>query len=187
MEEVPATIARAPQASQRLSCATTNSRLFDDTRRHTKGMLRSLIDTTDSRIAMLARLALGIVIFPHGAQNLLGWYGGPGLAAALGSYSGLGIPSFLGWMVILTEFAGGLALLVGFLGRVMALAIAVTLVVAVVTFHWSVGFFMNWNGQLSGEGFEFHILAITLALIVMILGSGAISIDRALTTRPAAA
>jgi putative oxidoreductase len=150
-------------------------------------MLRSLIDTTDSRIAMLARLALGIVIFPHGAQNLLGWYGGPGLEAALGSYSGLGIPSFLGWLVILTEFAGGLALIIGFLGRLMALAIAITLVVAVLTLHWSVGFFMNWNGQLNGEGFEFHILAITLALIVMILGSGAVSVDRALTTRPATA
>jgi len=146
-------------------------------------MLRSLIYTTDSRIAMLARLALGIVIFPHGAQNLLGWYGGPGLDGALGSYSGLGIPSFVGWLVILTEFVGGMALIVGFVGRLMAFAIAINLVAAVLTLHWSVGFFMNWNGQLRGEGFEFHILAITLALIVMILGSGAISIDRALVTR----
>ncbi len=148
-------------------------------------MFRLLIDTTDTRIAMLARLALGIVVFPHGAQNLLGWYGGPGVDGALGLYSGLGIPSFVGWLVILTEFVGGFALIVGFLGRAMALAIAVNLVVAVVTLHWSVGFFMNWNGQLRGEGFEFHILAITLALIVMILGSGAFSIDRVLTTRPA--
>jgi putative oxidoreductase len=150
-------------------------------------MFRTLIDTTDSRIAMLARLALGIVIFPHGAQNLLGWYGGPGLEGALGTYAGLGVPAFVGWLVILTEFVGGLALIAGFLGRVMAFAVAVILIVAVATLHWSVGFFMNWNGQLRGEGFEFHILAVTLALIVMILGSGALSVDRMLKTRPAPA
>jgi putative oxidoreductase len=146
-------------------------------------VIRSLIDTSDDRIPMLARLALGIVIFPHGAQKLLGWFGGPGIDGALGFYAGLGIPAFLGWLAIVTEFFGGIALIVGYLGRFAAFAIAIDLIVAVVTTNWQIGFFMNWTGQQQGEGFEFHILAVTLALIVLIRGSGALSIDHALSRR----
>ena len=149
-------------------------------------MLRAIMETSDDRIPMLGRLALGIVILPHGAQNLFAWFGGPGIDGALGLYTSLGIPAFLGWMAIVVQFFGGIALIVGFLGRVAAFAIALMLLAAVVTIHWSVGFFMNWNGTLKGEGFEFHILAVTLAVIVIIRGSGALSIDRALT-EPAAA
>lgn len=148
-----------------------------------RSLLRSLIATSDGRIPMLARLALGIVVFPHGAQKMLGWFGGPGIDGALGFYTSLGIHPFVGWLAMITEFAGGLALLLGFAGRVAAFAVAVDWIVAVVLLHWSVGFFMNWNGQLEGEGFEFHILGVTLALIVMIRGSGALSIDHWLTTR----
>jgi len=149
-------------------------------------MLRAIMETSDDRIPMLGRLALGIVILPHGAQNLLGWFGGPGIEGALGYYTAIGIPSFLAWMALVTQFFGGLALIIGFVGRVAAFAIALDLLAAVITQHWSVGFFMNWNGTLKGEGFEFHILAVTLAVIVIIRGSGALSIDRALTARAVA-
>lgn len=147
-------------------------------------MLRSLMQTSDDRIPMLARLALGIVIFPHGAQKVLGWFGGPGIDGALGFYTSMGVPAFLGWMAMTIELVGGIALIVGILGRVAAFAVALDMVVAVIQMHWMVGFFMNWDGQLRGEGFEFHILAVTLALIVIIRGSGALSLDRAITTRP---
>jgi putative oxidoreductase len=147
-------------------------------------VFRSIIDTSADRIPMLARLALGIVIFPHGAQKLLGWFGGPGIDGALGFYAGLGIPAFLGWLAIVTEFFGGIALIVGYVGRVAAFAIAVDMLAAVITTSWQFGFFMNWTGQQQGEGFEFHILAVTLALIVLVRGSGALSIDRVLSTRP---
>jgi putative oxidoreductase len=90
-------------------------------------------------------------------------------------------------MAIVVQFFGGVALIVGVLGRVAAFAIALVLLAAVVTLHWSVGFFMNWNGALEGEGFEFHILAVTLAVIVIIRGSGALSVDRVLTARAAEA
>jgi putative oxidoreductase len=152
-----------------------------------RSILHSLLRTSDDRIPMLARLALGIVIFPHGAQKMLGWFAGPGIDGALGSYASLGIPAFLGWLAIVTEFFGGIGLIVGFFGRLAAVAVAVDLIAAVVQQHWAVGFFMNWTGRQQGEGFEFHILAVTLALIVMIRGSGALSIDRALTARPAVA
>lgn len=150
-------------------------------------MLRAIIETSDDRIPMLARLALGIVMLPHGGQDLFAWFGGAGIDGALGEYTALGIPPFLGWIVILVKFFGGVALIVGFLGRAAAFAIALVLLAAVVTIHWSVGFFMNWHGALKGEGFEFHILAVTLAVIVIIRGSGALSVDRALTARAAAA
>lgn len=147
-------------------------------------MLRSLMQTSDDRIPMLARLALGIVIFPHGAQKVLGWFGGPGIDGALGFYTSMGVPTFLGWMAMTIELVGGIALIVGILGRVAAFAVALDMVVAVIQMHWMVGFFMNWDGQLRGEGFEFHVLAVTLALIVIIRGSGAFSIDRKLMMRP---
>lgn len=134
---------------------------------------------------MLARLSLGIVIFPHGAQKILGWFGGPGVDGALGYFAALGVPASVAWLAIITEFVGGLALIIGVFGRVAAFLVALSLIISVVTLHWSVGFFMNWNGQLRGEGFEFHILAVTLALIVLIRGSGALSIDRVITTRSA--
>lgn len=147
-------------------------------------MLRSLMQTSNDRIPMLARLALGIVIFPHGAQKVLGWFGGPGIDGALGFYTSMGVPAFLGWLAMTIELVGGIALIVGILGRVAAFAVALDLVIAVIQMHWMVGFFMNWDGQRQGEGFEFHILAITLALIVIIRGSGALSLDRVIMTRP---
>ncbi|HEY7567237.1 MAG TPA: DoxX family protein [Gemmatimonadaceae bacterium] len=150
-------------------------------------MLRAIMETSDDRIPMLGRLALGIVMLPHGAQDLFGWFGGSGIDGALGLYTSLGVPPFLGWMAIVVQFFGGVALIVGVLGRVAAFAIALVLLAAVVTLHWSVGFFMNWNGALEGEGFEFHILAVTLAVIVIIRGSGALSVDRVLTARAAEA
>lgn len=147
-------------------------------------MLRSLMQTSNDRIPMLARLALGIVVFPHGAQKVLGWFGGPGIEGALGFYTSMGVPAFLGRMAMTIELVGGIALIVGILGRVAAFAVALAMIVAVIQMHWMVGFFMNWDGRLQGEGFEFHILAITLALIVIIRGSGAFSIDRTLMMRP---
>ena len=148
-----------------------------------RSIVRAVVETSDDRIPMLARLALGIVIFPHGAQKILGWFGGPGIDGALGFFAALGVPAAIGWLAIITEFVGGLALILGLFGRVAAFLVALSLISAVVTLHWSVGFFMDWNGQLQGEGFEFHILAVTLAIIVLIRGSGALSIDRAITTR----
>jgi putative oxidoreductase len=134
-------------------------------------MFYSLIHTSDDRIPMLARLALGIVMIPHGALALLD---AQRAGAALGA---------LPWLAIVAEVVGGTALIVGVLGRLAALAVAAHLIVAVFEKHWSIGFFMNWNGEQPGEGFEFHILAITLAIVVLIRGSGALSIDRLLTTR----
>lgn len=146
-------------------------------------MFQKLVRTGDDSTALVARLALGIVILPHGAQKLLGWFGGGGFSGTLEFFaSTFGVPAFLTVLVIVAEFFGGLGLIVGFLSRLAAFGVACVMVGAVfIAGHLQNGFFMNWTGQQEGEGFEYHLLAVGLALVVMIAGSGKASVDRALT------
>ena len=146
-------------------------------------MLSKIIRTDDDGAALIARLVLALVIFPHGAQKALGWFGGFGAAGTVGFMDAMGIPAALAWLAIAAEFLGSIALVIGFLGRVAAFGIMVNMIVATLTVHLPNGFFMNWTGQQRGEGYEFFLLAIGLALVVIIKGSGAMSVDRGLTRR----
>ena len=151
-------------------------------------MFYRLISTPNDRTLAMLRLILGIVFFAHGAQKLLGWFGGPGFSATLQFFNQMGIPKVVAFLPIAAEFLGGIALIIGFLGRVAALGIMIDMLVAIAMVHLPNGFFMNWSGTQSGEGFEYHLLAIAIGLAVFIKGSGAISVDRALTehlSRPA--
>ena len=144
-------------------------------------MFHKLFSTSNDFTLTLVRLALGVTFFMHGAQKMLGWFGGYGFHATMGTFTHyLGIPAPLAFLAICAEFFGGLGLLVGLLSRVAALGIMVNMLVAIATVHHVNGFFMNWTGQQKGEGFEFHILAIALAIIVLVKGSGVVSIDRAI-------
>jgi putative oxidoreductase len=148
-------------------------------------MFRKLIATRNDYAVFVVRVVLALVIFPHGAQKLLGWFGGYGPAGTVGYFKqGLGVPPAVTWLVILGESLGAVALLLGLVGRFMAFGIAATMVGAVLMVHGHNGFFMNWGGKAPGEGFEYHLLAIAMALAVMIRGSGALSIDLALQRRP---
>ena len=143
-----------------------------------------LIRTPGDAGATAARLALGIVMFPHGAQKLLGWFGGHGFSGTMGYFTeSVGLPWIAAFLVIVAEFFGSLGLIAGFLGRVAAAGIAAIMVGAIVTTHLPHGFFMNWTGNQAGEGFEFHLLALGLAAVVLIRGSGAASVDRWISTR----
>ncbi|MBS1910751.1 MAG: DoxX family protein [Bacteroidetes bacterium] len=142
-----------------------------------------LFATRDDIILLILRLAIGIVILPHGAQKLLGAFGGYGPDGTLAYFASLGIPTFFGWLAIIAEFFGGLALIGGFLGRIAAFGTACVMGVAVMTTHINMGFFMNWSGQLKGEGFEYHILFVAIALVIMIRGSGPVSIDGLIARR----
>lgn len=143
-----------------------------------------LLATPGDAGATAARLALGAVMFPHGAQKLLGWFGGHGFSGTMGYFTeGMGLPWIVAFLVIVAEFFGSLGLIAGFLGRLAAAGIAAVMVGAVVTSHLSHGFFMNWTGTQGGEGFEFHLLALGLAAVVLIRGSGAFSVDRRLAER----
>ena len=142
-------------------------------------MFRKLVSTSNDFTLTIVRLVLGVTFFMHGAQKMLCWFGGYGFHATMGFFTQqMGIPAPLAFLAICAEFFGGLGLLVGLLSRIAALGIIVNMLVAIVTVHHVNGFFMNWTGQQKGEGFEYHLLAIALAIVVLVKGSGAISIDR---------
>ena len=140
--------------------------------------LVTLFKTNDSFVPLIARLALGLVMFPHGAQKMLGWFGGYGFGGTMNFFTGqLHIPTLFAFLAITAEFAGSIGLVTGFLSRVSAFGIAVTMLVATLMVHASNGFFMNWAGNQKGEGFEYHLLALGLALIVILAGGGKWSVD----------
>jgi len=150
-------------------------------------MWQKLLKTRDSFPLAIIRLMLGLVMFPHGAQKMLGWFGGHGFSGTMGFFTHQGIPAPLAFLAIAAEFLGGLGLILGFLSRIAAFGVLCNMVVAVLTVHLHNGFFMNWAGTNKGEGFEYHLLAIAMALAVMIGGAGAPSVDRALSGRGSAA
>jgi putative oxidoreductase len=149
-------------------------------------MLQKLMGTDRSRAGALLRLVLGAVFFAHGAQKMLGWFGGYGFQGTLGFLTGvLHIPTPLAVLAILAEFLGGLGLIVGLLTRVAAFGIGVNMLVALFAVHAANGFFMNWSGTQKGEGYEYHLLVLAIVAYLLIRGAGAFSVDGALTTRPA--
>lgn len=141
--------------------------------------MKSLFRTEDSLPLLLVRLALGIVILPHGLQQTLGLFGGPGFSGAMGMFTSQGVPAFLAFLVILAESAGSLGVLVGFLTRVAAFGIGCVMIGAISMVHWPNGFFMNWFGKQAGEGFEYHLLVLGMVLALMVGGGGKASVDRA--------
>src|SRR5882672_3213587 len=144
-------------------------------------MLNRLVKTNQDFALTIARLALGILFFIHGAQLMLGWFGGYGLSGSMKFFTqDLGIPAPFAFLAICAEFFGGLMLILGVLGRVAALTIICTLAVAVAKVHWQFGLFMNWFGTQKGEGFEYHLLAIAIGVVIVLRGSGAFSLDRLL-------
>lgn len=148
--------------------------------------LQLLVKTNGGITALIARLTLGLVMFPHGAQKMLGWFGGYGFTGTMGFFTGtMHIPALFALLAILAEFAGSLGLIVGLFSRVAAFGIACNMVVAILTVHIANGFFMNWFGAQKGEGYEYHLLAIGLALIVIVSGSGAASLDSVISRKTA--
>ncbi len=142
-------------------------------------MFKKIIATNNDYSTTLLRLTLGLVMFPHGAQKMLGWFGGYGFSGTMGFFTGqMGIPWIFAFIAILAEFAGSLGLVSGLLTRVAAFGIASVMTVAILTTHLTHGFFMNWYGNQKGEGFEYHLLALGIAIALIVRGGGAASLDR---------
>jgi putative oxidoreductase len=140
-------------------------------------MLNQILMTQEDRVALVLRLGLGIVMFPHGAQKALGWFGGPGVSGTIAFMGQMGVPAPIALLPIAAEFLGSIALILGCLTRVAAFGIACVMLVAILAVHLPHGFFMNWTGAQAGEGFEYHLLALTIAFALMIRGGGTASID----------
>ena len=140
-------------------------------------VVHKLLATENTSLLTILRIALGVVMLPHGLQKTLGWFGGYGFTGTMGGFTSMGVPAFLAFLVITAESAGAVALITGFTTRIAAFGIGATMLVA-SQMHKANGFFMNWSGQQKGEGFEYHILAIAIAVVLMIGGAGRFSLDR---------
>jgi len=147
--------------------------------------MKALLSTDrHNSILTVQRAALALVMFPHGAQKLLGWFGGYGFSGTMGYFTGsLGVPAPIALLVILGESIGALLLLAGLGTRVAAFGISAIMLGAVLTTHGSVGFFMNWAGNQAGEGYEYHLLALALSVPLVIAGAGRYALDSWLGAR----
>ena len=146
-------------------------------------MKKLLATNSNNWTALFARVALGITIFPHGAQKLLGWFGGYGYTGSIGFLTTQAhLPWILAFLVIIIESIGALALVFGFATRIAAFGLLANFVGILFTTHLNNGFFMNWYAQAGkGEGIEYFILVFGLAIVSLIAGGGKASIDAALT------
>jgi putative oxidoreductase len=144
-------------------------------------MLRKLTLTENSSAITILRLVLGILFFAHGAQKMLGWFGGYGFTGTMSFFTGgLHIPAPFAFLAIAAEFFGGIGLLLGLFTRIAAFGIAVNMLVAIFTVHLQFGLFANWSGAQKGEGIEYHLLVLAITAFLMIRGGGAFSADRKL-------
>jgi putative oxidoreductase len=145
-------------------------------------MIERILNTdTSDWGALIARVFLGFVILPHGLQKLLGMFGGYGFSATIEYFVSMAIPSVVAVLIILGESFGALFLILGLISRVSASGIAIIMLGAILIVHWDYGFFMNWFGSQAGEGFEYHLLALGLALVVMVKGGGRWSLDNVMS------
>jgi putative oxidoreductase len=146
-------------------------------------MFKRLVQTEDDAALLVSRLALGIVIFPHGAQHLLGWFGGGGFSATVSFFNQQGMPTVLALLVIAAESFGAVSLIAGFLSRFCTFGIGIVMLGAIAMVHFANGFFMNWMGNQAGEGLEYHLLALGLVLAILLKGGGKWSVDRLLSEK----
>ena len=139
--------------------------------------LLRFLSTTDSVVPSVLRIALGGVIFGHGLQKVFGWFGGYGIDGTMRFFGTLGMPSVVGALVIVSDFLGSLALIAGLATRFSAAAAGAVMLGAMLLVHVPNGFFMNWGGAPHGEGYEFHLLALSMAAALVVAGGGFASVD----------
>src|SRR6266436_6626668 len=141
-------------------------------------VLNKLFRTDNDIATAIVRLVLGVVFFAHGAQKLLGWFGGYGFTGTMGFFTGvLHIPAIFAFLAIAAEFFGGLGLIFGFLTRIAAVGVLSNMIVAIALVHRQFGFFMNWTGTQKGEGYEYHLVILSVTVLLIIRGAGAVSLS----------
>jgi putative oxidoreductase len=147
-------------------------------------MKKLLFKTEDSYAPLVLRVFLGTVVFAHGAQKLFGWFGGFGFSGTMDFFTNsMHLPWLLGFLVILLESIGALALIAGVATRLLALAYTFLALGIMFSSHIQYGFFMNWFGNQAGEGIEFTLLWIGMAVALVFIGSGNLSIDKILSKK----
>lgn len=141
--------------------------------------MKQLLFSTSQELAGFAlRIVLGGIMLPHGAQKLLGWFGGFGYTSTMKFFTeDMRLPWIVAVFIIFVEFFGSLALMAGFASRLWAFALLIIMFGAIVTTNYKHGLFMNWFGNQTGEGFEYHVLVIGICIAILMIGSGRYSVD----------
>ncbi|HZX12772.1 MAG TPA: DoxX family protein [Thermodesulfobacteriota bacterium] len=140
-----------------------------------------IFKTYPSWAPIFARLTLGIIFFAHGSQKLLGWFGGSGWSGTIQFFEQSGVPAFLAVLLIITEFFGGIAIILGLFTRLAALGLTIAMIVAIYKVHLQNGFFLNWfNVPNMGHGIEYNLALIGLSLSLLVWGGGNLSVDQAI-------
>ena len=140
--------------------------------------MKYLFQTNNNFSYWVPRVMLGCVMFPHGAQKLLGWFGGFGFTNSMTYFTQTaGLPWVVAFLIIMGESFGSLGLILGFFTRLSAFGLICIMLGAIITVHIPNGFFMNWFGKQAGEGFEYHLLVIGISIPLLISGGGKYSVD----------
>lgn len=138
-----------------------------------------IFKTNNDWVGFIARLTLGIVVFPHGAQKMLGLFGGFGFNGTMDFFTTqMGLPWLIAFLVIIIEFFGSLSIIAGLATRVWSMAFIGLFIGIIVTTHLEHGFFMNWMGNQQGEGYEYALLVIGVFIALLVNGSGKYAIDK---------
>jgi putative oxidoreductase len=147
-------------------------------------MFKQILNTKSEITPLIIRLTLGCILFAHGAQKMLGWFGGYGFSATMQYFTGAAHMSYISaFFTILIEFFGALMLIFGALTRIAALGVFGLFIGIIYNVAAPNGFFMNWGGDKKGEGFEYHLLVLGMALALIIAGAGMFSIDRKFSSK----
>jgi putative oxidoreductase len=145
-------------------------------------MIEKLLHTNPDYAWTFLRIVAGLIVFPYGMQKLFGWFGGPGIGGTLKDLDSRRIPRSIAWLIIIGQSFGSVALLSGFLARIAAGGLFVIFIGALIV-HSRDGWMMNWYGRKKGEGIEYFVMLLSVLLLVIVRGSGALSIDLWLTTK----
>jgi putative oxidoreductase len=145
-------------------------------------MIQQLVETNTSYICLFLRIITGIIIFPYGMQKLFGWFDGPGISGTHEQMRSKNIPWFIGWLIIIAQSFGSVALILGLFGRIAAGGNFIIFTGALVV-HSPDGWFLNWFGKKKGEGIEYLMMLLSILLVITINGSGAFSVDQWLMTK----
>ena len=147
-------------------------------------MKNKIFNTNNDWTGLVTRATLGLVLFPHGAQKMLGMFDGYGFTGTMNSFTEqMHLPWVIAFLVIIIEFFGAISLIIGFAGRLWSSAMVILFIGMITTAHAENGFFMNWYGTQKGEGYEYHLLVIGLSIATLINGSGKYSIDKLITNK----
>jgi putative oxidoreductase len=151
-------------------------------------MKNKIFNISESFAPLAIRIMLGVVVFPHGAQKLIGWFGGYGFSGTMGFFTdSIGLPWLIGFLVILLESIGSIALIAGLATRIIAVSYLLLALGIVFTSHIQHGFFMNWFDNQQGEGYEYFLLWIGMAVSLILTGGGKYSLDRSIQLKNASA